>query len=347
MPQELILIRPRQLEFRTYDDPPLEPHQIRAEALLSGISHGTEMNLYTGSNPFVDQEFDTALRLFVPRQKKEPEVMYPGYEWVGQVTEVGAAVTRFRVGDLIHLPYHHRQTHTFSEEDTTMLGRIFPLPPGMSPDKAVVLALAGVALQTIHDARLKVGDRVAIFGMGAIGLLAVQLAKLNGASFICAVDPLRARRELAEHYGADQVLNPDEQDVAYELKSTQGGVDVAIELSGSYAALNDAIRAVRMAGTVVAGGYYRGGGTALQLGAEWHHNRITLLSSMGVWDCPHRDFPSWTRGRVHDTAVYLLASGKLHIDGLITRYIRFDKAPEAYQLIEDHPEDVLKVVLAY
>ncbi len=348
MPKEVVFTHPHHLEFRAYDDPPLEPTQIRAEALLSGISHGTEMNLYTGNSPFVEQEFDDSLRLFVPRKNRTHEVVRPGYEWVGQVIEVGAAVRRFRVGDLIHLPYPHRQTQTFSEDETTMLGDITPLPAGMTPEKAVLLALAGVALQAVHDAHLKVGDRVAIFGMGAIGLLAVQIARLNGASFIYAVDPIAFRRELAQHFGADHTIDPQEKDAAYEIKSsTLGGVDVTIELSGSYSALNDAIRAVRMAGTVVAGGFYRGGGTALQLGAEWHHNRVTMISSMGVWDCPHRDYPAWDRGRVHQTAAHLLASGKLHVEGLITHYIRFEKAADAYHLIEQQPDSALKVVLAY
>src|SRR5690606_26747852 len=112
-------------------------------------------------------------------------------------------------------------------------------------------------------------------------------------------------------------------------------------------ALNEAIRCVRKAGTVVAAGFYRGGGTALQLGAEWHHNRVTMVSSMGVWDCPHRDHPLWNRGRVHETAARLLASGQLQTAGLISHRIPFERAKEAYALIEGQPEAVVKVALTY
>jgi 2-desacetyl-2-hydroxyethyl bacteriochlorophyllide A dehydrogenase len=272
-----------------------------------------------------------------------------GYEWVGTVTEVGSGVQRFKPGDLIHLPTPHRQTQRFVDEEQTALGDIWPLPAGLDPDTAIVLALAGVALQAIHDAHIKVGDRIAIFGLGTIGLLAVQLARLNGAAWIEAIDPIPARRQLATSFGADRTLDPGRSNVAYEIKtaSSHRGVDAAIELSGHYAALNDAIRSACMGGTVVAAGFYPGGGAPLQLGEEWHHNRLTMVSSMGVWGCPHRDHPAWNRGRIHETAVELLTGGQLRADGLITHRFPFDRADDAYRLIDQHPEDVIKVVLTY
>jgi threonine dehydrogenase-like Zn-dependent dehydrogenase len=201
----------------------------------------------------------------------------------------------------------------------------------------------------VHDAHIKLGDRVAIFGLGVIGLLAVQLARLDGALWIDAVDPLPRRRALAEQFGADRTLDPAAGDVALAIKSSspQRGADVAIELSGHDAALHEAMRSARVAGTVVAGGFYQGGAAALRLGEEWHHNRLTLISSMGVWGCPHRDYPAWDRARVHATAVELLASGRLRTDGLITHRFPFERAAEAYELIDRHPDEVVKVVLTY
>lgn len=350
MPTELILTAPRQLEFAELPDTPLAPDQVRAQAILSGISHGTELNLYSGSSPFKDKFFDPDLRLFLDKPAGEvEEVGRIGYEWVGRVTEIGASVTNFKAGDLVHLPFHHAQMHTFTAGEGTMIGGISPLPPGLEPDKAIFLALAGVALQAMHDAHIKVGDRVAIFGLGAIGLLALQIARLNGAIWVDAIDPLPARRALAQSYGADRTHDPGAGDVAYAIKSAspERGADVAIELSGHYTALNEAIRSVRMGGVVVAAGFYRGGGTPLQLGHEWHHNRVTMVSSMGVWGNAHRDHPLWNRARVHDMAADLLASGKLRVDGMITQRILFRDAPQAYRLIEEKPQDVIKVVLEY
>jgi 2-desacetyl-2-hydroxyethyl bacteriochlorophyllide A dehydrogenase len=349
MPQELLLEGPRDLRLRSYDEAPLKSNQVRAQAIVSGISHGTELNLYRGTSPFHTRRFDPDLRLFVAADNRPTYPMKLGYEWVGRVVQVGPEVTSFQAGDLVHLPFSHRETHTFAQGDRTNYGVIAPLPAQLTPERAAVLALAGVALQAIHDAHIKLGDRVAIFGLGAIGLLAVQLARLNGAAWVVAVDPLPARRALAETFGADRSLDPTACDVGWEIKSASPhrGVDVAIEVSGQYPALHEAIRSVRMAGTVVAAGYYQGEGTALRLGEEWHHNRITMISSMGVWSCPHRDYPAWDRERIHQVAADLLASGRLRTDGLITHRIPFERAAEAYQLIDQRPAEVVKVVLTY
>lgn len=348
-PIELQLTAPRELAFVPYDDPPLQSGEVRARAIMSGVSHGTELNLFTGNNPFVEQEFDEELRLFVPRKEPLADSLLLGYEWLGEVIAIAPDVSRFKVGDQVHLPFRHRQTHTFHEDMRPMLGRITPLPEGLLPEQGIFLALIGVALQAIHDAHVKLGDYVVVFGLGAIGLLAVQLAKLNSASWVAAVDPLASRRELAFRFGADATYDPAQEDVAYAIKANTPyhGADIAIEFSGNYSALSDAIRVVQMGGTVVAGGFYRGGGTPLQLGAEWHHNRVTLLSSMGVWDCPHRDHPTWNRERLHQTAIKLLATYQLKTEGLVTHRIPFEEAADAYQLIESQPEDAIKVVLTY
>jgi 2-desacetyl-2-hydroxyethyl bacteriochlorophyllide A dehydrogenase len=349
MPLELQLTGPHEVALISYDDPPLQSGEVRAQAIMSGISHGTEMNLFTGNNPFREQEFDPELRLFVPRKEPLPGSISLGYEWIGEVINIAPDVSRFKVGDRVHLPFRHRQTHTFHENMETSLSRVAPLPDGFPTEQGIFLALAGVALQAIHDAHIKVGDYVVVFGMGVIGLLAVQLAKLNGASWVAAVDPLTARRELALSFGADAAYDPANEDAAYTIKANTPyhGADIAIEFSGNYRALNDAIRVVQMGGTVVAGGFYRNGGTPLTLGAEWHHNRVTLLSSMGVWGCPHRDHPAWNRERIHQAATELLAQGKLITDGLVTHRLPFEQAADAYQLIESQPEAAIKVVLTY
>ena len=233
MPRELKVIGPRQVALQTYEDVPLKPDEVRGQGILSGISHGTEMNLYRGTSAFADNEFDMDLRLFVPRKGPAPAGEI-GYEWVGRITEVGAHVHHLAAGDLVHMLIPHRDTHTFVPENFPYRGRIEALPAGVTPEQAIILALAGVALAAVHDARIKVGDRVAIFGLGAIGLLAVQLARMAGAGWIDAIDLYPARRELASRFGADRTLDPAACDVGYEIKtaSPHRGADVAIECRG-------------------------------------------------------------------------------------------------------------------
>ncbi len=354
MPDELLLVGPREVTIASRPARALQPREVRAQAILSGISHGTELNLYRGGSPFHNQRFDPDLRLFIEDSTPQPYPMPLGYEWVGRVTEVGAEAVGFQPGDIVHLPVGHRTEHIFPAGEDTMLGPVVPLPPTLPPDRAAFLALAGVALQAVHDAHIKLGDQAAIFGLGAIGLLALELARLDGAVWLAAVDPLPRRRALAEARGADLVLDPGAGDVARAIKTAAprragvgAGVDMAIELSGHYPALQEAIRSVRVGGVVVAAGYYQGAGAALRLGAEWHHNRVTMVSSMGVWGCPHREHPLWNRGRIHVVAADLLAAGRLHVDDLITHRIPFARAAEAYRLIDECPHEVVKVVLTY
>jgi threonine dehydrogenase-like Zn-dependent dehydrogenase len=104
------------------------------------------------------------------------------------------------------------------------------------------------------------------------------------------------------------------------------------------------MRSVRVGGTVVAAGFYGRG--ELALGEEFHHNRLTLVSSMGGWASPSRE-PRWPRSRARTLAAELLASGKLQADGLITHRFAFDDAGSAYELIDRAPEQVLRAVLDY
>jgi 2-desacetyl-2-hydroxyethyl bacteriochlorophyllide A dehydrogenase len=348
MPHELLLTGPRAIRIGSYDDPVLGTDQVQAEALVSGISHGTELALYRGDAPFGRKRFDLDLRQFVDAPETDQYPMRLGYEWVGRVGAVGADVQGIGVGDRVHLTLPHRETHTVTIADEPAAPWLV-LPREIEPERAALLQSAAIALQAVHDARLKVGDRVAIFGLGVFGILAVQLARLSGAGWIGAADPIAARRELARGFGADRTVDPESADAGRELKIAAGGggPDVAIEFSGRYAALHEALRCVRVAGTVVAAGFYVGdAGSDLRLGEEFHHNRLTLVGSMSGWGAPQRE-PGWDRRRLRATALELLTRGRLEVDELITHRISFERAAEAYELINERPEETLRVVLTY
>jgi threonine dehydrogenase-like Zn-dependent dehydrogenase len=342
MPREFLVTAPRTIEFRDYEEPPLEERQVRVRTLVSGIKSGTEMAIYRGTAPTITHRLDPELRLFVPRETPA----YPARlgSWsVGEVIEVGREVTRLNVGDRVHGGLGHRPTNRASEERLYLLGE-------MEAETALFTDPLLFALQSVHDAAVKPGDAVAIFGMGLIGLLMVQVARQSGADRVLAVDLIPHRLELARSFGADAVINPgQESDTALAIKraTENKGVDVAVEISGSAAALNEAIRRLRQVGLVVASAFYQGGAEALRLGAEWHHNRITMRSSMAVWGNPQRDHPLWTEKRLEETAVAWLAAGRIRTDGLISHRFSYDRAPEAYQLIDQHLDATVKVVLEY
>lgn len=342
MPNELLLTGPRKIQIVPYDDRDLAPGDVRAEAIVSGLSHGTELALYRGDTAFGGKRFDVDLRLFVDDAETQPYPMRLGYEWVGRVAAVGSDVRGPDVGDLVHLTLPHRETQTVATP-------LLVLPTTLDPERAALLQSTAIALQAVHDARLDVGDRVAIFGLGVFGLLAVQLARLSGAGWVAGVDPIERRRELARSLGTDCTLDPESSDVGREIKlaAVGGGADVAIEFSGQYEALHEALRCVRLAGCVVAAGFYVGSsGAALRLGEEFHHNRLTLVGSMSGWGAPQRQ-PGWDRARLRATALDLLAQDRLDVAAFVTHRVPFERAAEAYELVDRRPEETLRAVLTY
>ncbi len=249
----------------------------------------------------------------------------------------------FAPGDWVHGEWKHRETALKPE------AALYPIDPAVDGETMVFTDPARFALAATHDAAIKLGDRVAIFGLGAIGMLAAQMARLSGASFVCVVDPLPNRRDLAMQLGADLALNPMDGDAGLAIKqATDGaGVDVAIELSGAYAALQQAMRAVHKQALVVTASYYGDQAGRVDLSREWHHNRITLRSSMPVWDCDHRCAPMWDLRRLERTAVALLAGQTLRVKPLIGDRVPYAQAAEAYALIDKAPEGHIKVLLIY
>ena len=252
-------------------------------------------------------------------------------------------MTKFKPGDLVHGGWKHRQTALMAED------KLYPIKNEAVMETMLFTDPACFALAAIHDASIKVGDQVAIFGMGAIGLIAVQLAKLNGASKVIAVDPIAGRLELAKELGADHTFDPREVDESIAIKELSGGkgVDVSMEIAGSYDALQQAIRCVHREGLVVTAGYFGDSTIHLDLAREWHHNRVTLRSSMPVWDCSHRNQPMWDLARIEKTVIQLLEDGKINVEPLIGARMPFEQAEVAYAMIDKSPDDKVKIILTY
>jgi 2-desacetyl-2-hydroxyethyl bacteriochlorophyllide A dehydrogenase len=351
VPRALVLEGPRSLSLRDEETPDLGPRDVRVRALVSGVSLGTELSLYRGSSAFAEREFDRDLRAFV--RPDPPRALYPaplGYEMVGRVEAVGDAVNELRPGDLVHAGAPHSEVAVLDLDAQARASYpIVKLPATEPPPWALFVALGAVALVAVHDARLKLGDHVAVVGMGAIGLLTVQMARLAGATHISAVDPVESRRQLAVRLGAHAAIDPgaEEDGAGAAIKRAGRGVDTAIETSGSAAGLHDAVAAVALGGTVVTVGFYQGGAPQLRLGEEWHHNRLDMVSSMGAWGAPHRSGPGWDRARVMRTVVDLLHAGVLRVDELPVRRFTFEQAVEAYAWLDQNPREAVKVALTY
>jgi 2-desacetyl-2-hydroxyethyl bacteriochlorophyllide A dehydrogenase len=337
---------PKEVGIREYEDPPLGPNEVRLRTLYSGISAGTEMTAYRGSNPYLSKRWEPERRLFV---KGETTLEYPvegwGYEEVGEVAEVGAEVSRVAVGDVVYGTWGHRSTRVV-DEDWAAARR---LPPGVDPIIGVFSRIGAIALNAVLDADIHVGEFVAVFGQGVPGLIATQLASLNGGTVI-SVDGIDKRLELARDLGADHIVDFRTQSAAEELKSlTEGrGADVCIEISGSYPALHEAIRTTAYNSKVVAAGFFQGDGAGLFLGEEFHHNRTRIVCSQISGLSPALDH-RWDLRRLERTVMSLAAEGRISLSPLMTHRFAVEEADRAFRMLDQRPApgDVVQAVIEF
>ena len=346
MSEVLVFTRPRQIDFDTVEDRPLEAKEIRVRTLYSGISAGTEMTAYRGSNPYLSKQWDAKNRLFVTSEA--PSQPYPlsgwGYEEVGEVIEVNSEVTTLKVGDIVYGTWGHRTHHILQEDYANQRVK----PQGLDPILAIYSHLGPIALNGILDANIHVGETVAIFGLGVLGQVIAQLAKLNGAR-VFGVDMIEKRLELAKELGAIEFgFNPKEGSPAEQIKGlTNGrGADVTIEVTGSAKALHEAVRATAYSARVVAMGFFQGEAQGLLLGEEFHHNRIQLVcSQIGNVD-PSLSY-RWDRIRLIHTIMDLQAKGSLNLRPVITHIIPFQQAAQGFHILDETPDQALQVVLDF
>ena len=335
---------PGEVDIAEYADRPLGPSDVRVRTLYSGISAGTELTAYRGSNPYLNKRWVQGRRLFV---EDTVTFEYPfdalGAEEVGEVCEVGDEVTKVGVGDLTWGSWGHR-SYTVRSEDAVARR---PLPFGVDPIYGVFARIGAVALNAMLDADIHIGEYVAVFGQGVPGLIAGQLARLNGGTVI-AVDGIPKRLKLAEELGAHHVIDFTQTKPAEQIKALTGnrGADVSIEITGSYRALNEAIRSTAYNSKVVASGFFQGDGVGLFLGEEFHHNRINIVCSQISGVSPmlkHR----WDSLRLVTTFMTLVADGRLDLKPLITHTVPFEQAASLFELLDNQPDTVVQAVISF
>jgi 2-desacetyl-2-hydroxyethyl bacteriochlorophyllide A dehydrogenase len=342
MPRVVSFRSPRMLEV--IDDATLEmgPDEVRVRTLFSGISAGTELTAYRGSNPYLAKQWDEERRLFVDGAAT---LEYPldgwGYEEVGEIVEVGAAATGLKPGDRVWGTWGHRSETVLTAEHA----RPRLLHPAADPRVGMFSQMGGIALNVVLDADIHIGETVAVFGLGVPGQLVAQLARLNGARVI-VIDGVASRRDLALRLGADVALDVAEGQVAERIRELTGGrgADVCLEVTGNYAALHEAIRSVAYSSRVCVAGFMQGEGAGLRLGEEFHHNRVQVVASQISGVAPalqHR----WDRMRLDTTAIDLAVAGKIAVTDLITHTFPLERAAEAFDLLDQAGPDVLQVAL--
>ena len=332
----------RQVEIRTEELRPCGPGDVVGVAVASGISHGTEMTIFRGQAP------SALTYLNLPQDPIQPQATMGGtfearfpikyaYANVARLVEVGAD-SGFKVGDYVFARVPHQTAFTVTADLCTLL------PSDLAPmDAATTIGLLDVAVNALLDAPVLLGDVAVVYGLGLVGLFTTQLARRTAGQLI-VVDPLKSRRDLAESFGADAAVAPDEALAAIKDLSAGRGADISIEASGAPSALQTAIEGTGAEGTVLVPAYYGRKSISLILSPEFHMRRLRMVSS-SVNAPDGRLSSRWTNQRRLDLDVSLLT--ELHAGDLISHRIPFEDAAAAFRTIDERPDEVISVALTY
>jgi alcohol dehydrogenase len=213
---------------------------------------------------------------------------------------------------------------------------LVPIPSALTDEQ--VLLLGGVAsggFAAVENGRVGLGDEVAIFGQGPIGLCATMAARLRGAARIFAVDADPFRLEMAGRLGADVVLAAGADPVAAILRATGGrGVEVAIEAYGGQSTFSNALSCLAPAGILSSVGVYSKSLTIDVSSIEAGLAGKTIITTLNPGG----------KGRLA-RLLRLIEAGRIDLTPLLTHRVPLDRIVEAFQLARQRKDNVLKVAI--
>ena len=299
----------------------------------------------------------------------ERENMILGHEAVGEVVETGKLVRDFRVGDKVIIPAITPDWNSveaqrgfamhsggmlagwkFSNFKDGVFGEFFhvndadgnlaKLPEGMDPAAACMLSdMVPTGFHGAELAQIEFGDSVCVIGIGPVGLMSVAGTALRGAARIFAVGSRPNCIEAARAYGADEIINYREGDIAEQIldKTCGKGVDKVIVAGGDGDTFIDAVKMLKPGGRI-GNVNYLGSGEFIRLPrAEWGFGMGHKTIAGGL-------MPGG-RARMERLAS-LIDEGRLDTGRLVThKFEGFDKIEDALMLMKEKPKDLIKPVV--
>jgi hypothetical protein len=341
-------------------EPPCPDGCFRVDTLYSGLSAGTELTFFKGTNPYLRGHWDTEWGVFRQGDPAEPyPVRRMGYMEVGRVRESRARAVR--TGEVLAMRYGHRTSHVADPTQELFVA----LAPDVEPLLGIYVAQMGpiAANGLLHAAADVMGRAVAtlgdgvrgrvvlVTGAGVVGLLTALFAAHHGADAVLVADVSPRRLAAAQALGLDVA---DEREVpawqACKERWRHGpgdrGADVVFQCRGQVAQLHGALRAARPQGTVVDLAFYQGGAGELRLGEEFHHNRLTIRCAQ-VGRVPAPLAEDWDRRRLAEETIDLLrAHGTRIRDHVITDVVALEDGPQLLADLAARRREVIQAVLA-
>ncbi|MFQ5861140.1 MAG: zinc-binding dehydrogenase [Dehalococcoidia bacterium] len=346
--QAVVFPRPNEMELREIAVPRPGPHEALVQVMSTTIC-ATDFKVLAGQFPGT----------------RFPHI--PGHEWSGLVVAVGASVTQVSVGDRVGVEIHVGCGHCgrcieglnnlclnygnvsaghahigftvngglaqYCAVPTKALCR---LPQGVDYDTGAFIDNVGLVLYAVERGRLRPGETVAVIGPGAMGLIAVQVARAMGAARVVLAGTRRERLALLGERGADVLVNvlEAEDPVKAIREAAGGGADLVVEFAGTQEAARLAILSARRGGRLVLAGATSPGqslaGVDLSAIVRGH---LEILGSVASG-----------RGAA-DRGLALLASGAVDVSPLITHHFPLDRFQEAWETFKERRDGAIRVMM--
>jgi D-arabinitol dehydrogenase (NADP+) len=326
--KSMVIQKPREILFSEIVTPKPGPRDLLIKVMASGIC-GTDIHIfkgeYLGSYPVI-----------------------PGHEFSGVIEAVGSEITRFTKGDRVAVEpniacdncincLNNRQNFCLNWQAVGVT-----LPGGMEqyvtvPEKAVFhigelpfeqgafVEPLSCVIHGIERVKIQLSDQVLILGAGPIGILLLQMARLQGATQLAILENNPGRANLARKHGADLVVEHLE-----DLKPN--AYDVVIDATGVIPVMNRTMDFVRNSGTILLFGVPPVGKKIELEAFKIFQKELTILSS-------------YTSVRNSFQAVNLLQSGQVKVESLISHRLPLEEISNAFDMIENHDPKVMKVMI--
>ncbi|ELY99022.1 alcohol dehydrogenase zinc-binding domain-containing protein [Natrialba chahannaoensis JCM 10990] len=318
------------------------PTDVCVRTRVSAVSAGTEGLIYRGEAP-ASLPADSELETF------EGDLSFPlsyGYAAVGEVDAVGSDVDDDWLGRQV-FAYNAHESHFLANPDD-----LLQVPDEVSPREAALFANLETAVTLLLDGEPLLGERVAVFGQGVVGLLTTALLAQTPTEALVTFDPDGDRRRHSTAVGADRALDPTA--CAVEEAFADGAAngfgargsraDLTYELSGNPDALDDALAVTGFDGRLLVGSWYGTKPTTVDLGGRFHRDRIDIRSTQ-VSTIDPRLSGRWSRERRHELTWSWLC--RLDLEQLFTHEFPLEDAATAYELLEERADGVVQVLFTY
>lgn len=311
----------------------LAPNEAVLRAETSIISAGTELARLAGLETGTGSEFP----------------IRPGYGAIGTIIAKGEALKEFTLSQRVFYAGKHAEVQRFEHGQDHQWSHLFPVPSQMDPVAASVGCMAQIAYTAPHIAEIDLGDTVAVFGLGMVGLLSALLCQARGARVI-GLDPLPQRAALARRVGLKEVLNVAPGDQVEALKAATGGngAEVTIDGTGHTGAVLNAIESTALFGQVILLGTPRAPFDGnITTGYETIHRNGLLVRGAHMWRFPLKGERNVKQSvqRNFEVMFAMIRDGQLPARELISHVVQPEEVPAIYGALRESPADYNGVVI--